>query len=110
MSRRVKSKLAAAEDLLKLKRVLAIAQGKARKLGTKKRHVDNPTLKEALAGPYAQMVRDAVDAEIAQYTEVYEAMKILSKEDCKRYGDELKRALTSHIEIVYKRDTFVKPP
>ena len=53
------------------------------------------------------MVRDAVDA--AQYTEVYEAMKILSKEDCKRYGDELKRALTSHIEIVYKRDSYVPP-
>ena len=44
--RRLRSKLAAAEDLRKLKRVLAIAQGKARKLGTKKRHVDNPTLKD----------------------------------------------------------------
>ena len=102
--KRLKSKLAAAEDLRKLKRVLAIAQGKARRAGTKKRHVDNPTLKEALAGPYAQLVRDAIDAEIAQYTEVYEAMKILSKEECKTYGDELRRALTSHIEITYKRD------
>ena len=100
--KRLISKLAAVEVLRKLKRVLAIAQGKARRAGTKKRHIDNPTFKEALAGPNAQLVRGATGAEIAQCTEVYEAMKILTKEECKAYGDELRRALTSHIEIVYK--------
>jgi hypothetical protein len=65
--KRLISKLAAVEVLRKLKRVLAIAQGKARRAGTKKRHIDNPTFKEALAGPNAQLVRGAIDADCPVY-------------------------------------------
>ena len=73
--------------------------------GAKQRSADNPTLSTALRGDYRQMVVDAIDAEITQYVETYEAIRIFSQEE--RAGlsmEKLRKAISSHFEITYKRD------
>ena len=75
------------------------------KRARKIRKDDNPTLHAALSGPYKQLVREAVVAELTQYTETYEALEIFDDAKVATLTvDELANAITSHFEITYKRD------
>ncbi len=62
-------------------------------------------MKKALDGPYRQQVLDAMAAELAQYTETYVALDILSDVEVSSLEKkERARAITTHYEITYKRD------
>ena len=89
-----------------LKRQLRVFMGQVKRHGKPKiRGVDNPTLKQALAGPYRQQVIDAMDAELAQYTETYGALDIFTEEYTVKMARSAKAAaITTHFEITYKRD------
>jgi hypothetical protein len=87
------------------RRVQAAIAAHINKAQMKLRKDDNPTLAKAMKGPYRQMVIDAVDAELTQYIETYEALELIDgDEQLKMSKEELARALTSHFEITYKRD------
>lgn len=74
--------------------------------GAKRRTEDNPSLYTALRGPYKQMVQEAIDAELSQYIETYEALEVFPPERVEAMSrGEVKSALTSHIEITYKRNS-----
>ena len=71
----------------------------------KVRSVDNPSLYKALQGPYKQLVKEAIDAELTQYIETYEALDIYDNDRLSALSpEEVKNAISSHFEITYKRD------
>lgn len=70
---------------------------------------DKPSLSAALKGPYRQQVIDAMELELEQYTETFEAIEILSDElRMSMSREEIKKALTSHFEVEFKRDLFTQ--
>ena len=94
-----RAKLTAAD-----RQVRAMLQQQAKK-AHKTRSVDNPSLHKALNGPYKQLVKEAMDAELTQYIETYEALEVFDKEKVASMTQaELRSALSSHFEITYKRD------
>ena len=87
------------------RRVQAAILRQINKAQSKRRSDDNPTLTKALKGPYKQAVMDAIQAELTQYIETYEALEIISEDELREMSkEEVARALTSHYEITYKRD------
>ena len=84
------------------KRLQEKRQAKAKR---KIRTDDNPTLTAALAGPYRELVKEAIEKELTQYVETYEALRIFSEDEQSSLSqDQLRNAITSHYEITYKRD------
>ena len=91
------------------KRARLAAVAKAKKKFSKRSNPDKPSLYTALRGQYRQQVLDAMELEISQYTETFEAIQILSDELRRSMTkEEVKAALTSHFEIEFKRDTVTK--
>lgn len=88
----------------KLNKIRDLTRAKRTK-GAKQRSADNPTMSTALRGEYRQLVVDAIDAELTQYIETYEAIRIFTQEEKSAMTmEQLKKALSSHFEITYKRD------
>ena len=86
------------------KKVRFRAMKKKRKLFN---NPDKPSLSTALKGPHKQQVLDAMELELEQYTETFEAIELLSQETRHAMSkEEIKKALTSHFEIEFKRDLF----
>jgi len=94
------------EKEIKAKRHLRCMFGHVRRNGKPKiRSVDNPSLKQALNGPYRQMVLDAMNAELTQYIDTYGALEVFSSSDISSMSRfDKSRAITTHFEIEYKRD------
>ena len=85
-------------DIKKLRKLLSKKKPKARS-------PDNPSMYKALNGPYKQLVKEAIDAELTQYIETYEALDIYDDDRLATLSPEdLRNALSSHFEITYKRD------
>jgi hypothetical protein len=73
------------------------------------RHPDHPTMKMAMEGPYRNFVEEAVQREMSQYTETFPAIHIFNESEMrslKQAGYNFRWALTSHMDITYKRDPF----
>ena len=94
------------QEKVRVRRIQLEEKRKAKRTkGYKRRSSDKPSMYTALRGPYRQHVEDAIKAELEQYTETFEAVRILSateRDDLSLV--EMKNALTSHFEIEYKRD------
>ena len=81
------------------------ASREKRTKGKKTRTADNPTLSNAMRGPYRQMVIDAIDAELTQYVETYQAIRLFDdKQRSALSSQQVRAAISSHYEITYKRD------
>jgi hypothetical protein len=68
---------------------------------------DHPTMKSALTGPYEPYVRAAIEREYKQYVDTFQSLHIFTEEEMHKLrtaGYNFKHALTSHMDIVYKRD------
>lgn len=74
---------------------------------TAKRDDDHPTMSVALKGPYRNFVEEAIDRELKQYTETFPAIYLFSQtemRELRRLGYDFRMAVTSHMDITYKRD------
>jgi hypothetical protein len=64
-------------------------------------------MKSALTGPYEPYVRAAIAREYEQYVETFQSLHIFTAEEMQQLREakyDFRRALTSHMDIIYKRD------